>query len=115
GRFRSGAMRLAAEAGVPVVPVALIGTRRLLPVHGRPRRSPVVVRIGAPMLAATADQTRAAVAELLAAPAPAPDSKVRRRVVALADTRIALTLVGLWAFAEAVSWPLVPEFVLGLL
>ncbi|HEX6472828.1 MAG TPA: lysophospholipid acyltransferase family protein [Streptosporangiaceae bacterium] len=48
GRFRSGAARLAGRAGVPLVPVAIVGTRDLLPVHGRLRRTAVRVRFGAP-------------------------------------------------------------------
>jgi 1-acyl-sn-glycerol-3-phosphate acyltransferase len=47
-RFRSGAARLAARAGVPMVPVAIMGTRDLLPVHGRLRRTAVLVRFGVP-------------------------------------------------------------------
>ena len=38
GAFHSGALRLAAAAGVPVVPVGIGGTDRLLPKHGRRRR-----------------------------------------------------------------------------
>jgi fatty-acyl-CoA synthase len=47
--FRLGAFKAAAEAGVPVFPVSLRGTRRLL--RGdtwRPRRGPIHVRVGAP-------------------------------------------------------------------
>jgi 1-acyl-sn-glycerol-3-phosphate acyltransferase len=49
-RFHSGAARLAARAGVPLVPAAIVGTRELLPVHGRLplRRTAVEVRFGAP-------------------------------------------------------------------
>ncbi|WP_331272902.1 lysophospholipid acyltransferase family protein [Motilibacter deserti] len=46
GEFRSGAFRLAAEAGVPVVPVGLTGTGALLPVSGGLRPGPVVVAFG---------------------------------------------------------------------
>ncbi|WP_106586672.1 lysophospholipid acyltransferase family protein [Murinocardiopsis flavida] len=48
GRFHSGAARLAAQAGVPLVPAAITGTRTLLPVGGGLRRSPVAVRFGTP-------------------------------------------------------------------
>ncbi|MFC6886405.1 lysophospholipid acyltransferase family protein [Actinomadura yumaensis] len=44
--FRSGAARLADLAGVPLVPAGLTGTRDLLGVHGRLRRTRVQVRFG---------------------------------------------------------------------
>jgi fatty-acyl-CoA synthase len=48
--FRLGAFKAAAEAGVPVVPVSLRGTRRLLRGDSwRPRRGPVHLRVGAPV------------------------------------------------------------------
>ncbi|MFD6416073.1 lysophospholipid acyltransferase family protein [Streptomyces sp. NPDC060194] len=51
--FKSGAVRMAQEAGVPIVPVALWGTQRIW-TKGRPRdfrRShlPVTIRVGEPM------------------------------------------------------------------
>lgn len=48
GTFRSGAVRLARDCGVPVVPVAVLGTRDVLPKHGRLRPAPMEVRIGTP-------------------------------------------------------------------
>jgi 1-acyl-sn-glycerol-3-phosphate acyltransferase len=49
--FRLGAFVAAAEAGVPVVPVAIRGTRSILrPDHWFPRRGTVSVTIGAPIL-----------------------------------------------------------------
>ena len=116
GEFHSGALRLAAAAGVPVVPVGLAGTRELLPVHGgRPRRAPVEVRIGAPLTAPTATEARAAVAALAAGAPARADSSLRRRVAALAGSRRGLALVAGWSVAEAFSWPLVPELALALL
>jgi 1-acyl-sn-glycerol-3-phosphate acyltransferase len=115
GRFHSGAMRLAATAGVPVVPVGLIGTGRLLPVHGRPRAAQVTVRFGKPIPRADAAAARDAVVALLDAGAAAADSPLRQRVAGFASSRWALVVVAAWAVAEALSWPLVPEFVLGLL
>jgi 1-acyl-sn-glycerol-3-phosphate acyltransferase len=115
GRFRGGAVRMAAAADVPVVPVALLGTATLLPTHGRPRRAPIVVRVGSPLTRPSAEEARAAVAKLLGSPPARVDSRVRRRVAAFAASGPALALVVSWAFAEAVSWPLVPEFALGLL
>ncbi len=44
--FRSGALRLARECGVPVVPIALTGTAEVLPKGGRWSPAPMQVRIG---------------------------------------------------------------------
>lgn len=52
GDFHRGAARLAAAAGVPLVPVAISGTGTLLPperTSRRSRRAAVIVRIGAPV------------------------------------------------------------------
>jgi 1-acyl-sn-glycerol-3-phosphate acyltransferase len=46
GDFRSGALRLARECGVPVVPIALTGTADVLPKGGRWSPAPMQVRIG---------------------------------------------------------------------
>ncbi|MGA8846400.1 MAG: lysophospholipid acyltransferase family protein [Nocardioides sp.] len=49
-RGRTGVAHLALTAGVPVVPVGLVGTERLQPVGSRwPRVVPVSVRFGAPI------------------------------------------------------------------
>ncbi|HXO53951.1 MAG TPA: lysophospholipid acyltransferase family protein [Mycobacterium sp.] len=47
--FRSGALRLARECGVPVVPVALTGTADVLPKGGRYSPAPMQIRIGEPV------------------------------------------------------------------
>ncbi|MGD0700977.1 MAG: lysophospholipid acyltransferase family protein [Trebonia sp.] len=52
GDFHRGAARLAAAAGVPLVPAGLRGTGTLLPPGGsasRPRRVVVIVRFGTPV------------------------------------------------------------------
>jgi 1-acyl-sn-glycerol-3-phosphate acyltransferase/membrane protein YqaA with SNARE-associated domain len=57
GAFRHGAARLAATAGVPLVPAGITGTRALLPPAGtgvRRRRARVTVRIGVPVQTRTA-------------------------------------------------------------
>jgi membrane protein YqaA with SNARE-associated domain len=115
GEFHSGAFRLAAAAGVPVVPVGLNGTRATLPPHGRVRPRPVAVRIGAP-LAATTDPAvaRDAVVALAAEPAPARRSPWHRRAAAVALGTSGLLLAFGWGFAEALVWPLVPELFVGL-
>jgi 1-acyl-sn-glycerol-3-phosphate acyltransferase len=58
--FKSGAARLAMEAGVPLLPVALWGTQRLW-TKGRPRHlsrrhTPVTISVGPPVEAAPGDQ-----------------------------------------------------------
>ena len=48
--FKGGSFAMAIEAGVPVVPVALIGTGDVLPPHGfRPRPGVLRVRVGRPI------------------------------------------------------------------
>jgi 1-acyl-sn-glycerol-3-phosphate acyltransferase len=52
GGFHLGAFRVAADAGMPVVPVGIRGTRSLLSVgHRLPHRSAVSVTFGAQLLA----------------------------------------------------------------
>ena len=48
--FKEGAAYIAIKAGVPIVPIALIGTREVLPMGGKVfRRGSVVVRISDPI------------------------------------------------------------------
>ncbi|MBW1602090.1 1-acyl-sn-glycerol-3-phosphate acyltransferase [Streptomyces sp. JJ66] len=66
--FKTGAARMAQEAGVPLLPVALWGTQRLW-TKGRPRdfgrnHFPVTIRVGAP-LRAEAGESVAALTERL--------------------------------------------------
>lgn len=61
--FKSGAARLATEAGVPLLPMALWGTQRLW-TKGRPRnlgrtRFPVVMRVGEPIRPADGEKAGA--------------------------------------------------------
>jgi 1-acyl-sn-glycerol-3-phosphate acyltransferase len=50
GEFHRGAARLAAQAGVPLVPAGIAGTRTLLPPgSGRPHRAVVTVTFGEPV------------------------------------------------------------------
>jgi 1-acyl-sn-glycerol-3-phosphate acyltransferase len=64
--FRSGALRLARDCGVPVVPVAVVGTAEVLPKHGRFSPAPMQVRIGEPVdpESSSAPQLRARVIAL---------------------------------------------------
>jgi hypothetical protein len=104
GEFHSGAFRAARAAGVAVVPVGLAGTRRLLPVHGRLRLSPVTVRIGCPLepTVSCAD-ARAAVAALAAQPATAPVSRAYQWAAAVALSVAGPWLAFGWGVAEAIS------------
>lgn len=120
GEFHSGASRLAARTGAPLVPVGIAGTRELLPAQGRVRRSRVTVRIGAPINEFNA--AREAVAGLVAAPSRhrqlprmRPDSRLRQALARLARSRLGLAVTAGWAFAEALSWPLLPEYVVCIL
>ncbi|HEY9410963.1 MAG TPA: lysophospholipid acyltransferase family protein [Jiangellaceae bacterium] len=126
GRFHTGAARLASSAGVPIVPVSIAGTGALLPAHGRIRRSPVRVRIGAPVLVtdprADSDRARDRIVAGLREVEAQGANRDRRPLVCrpLVRDRVAravrgwrgVALVGGWAFAEAISWPLLPEVVL---
>ena len=69
--FRSGAVRLARECGVPLVPVAVMGTADVLPKGGRFSPAPMQVRIGEPI-----DANNASAPEL------------REQVMALRDNRL---------------------------
>jgi 1-acyl-sn-glycerol-3-phosphate acyltransferase len=49
-RGHTGVAQLALTTGAPVVPLALIGTDRMMPVGVRvPRRQPITIRFGAPL------------------------------------------------------------------
>lgn len=117
GTFHAGAARLAASAGVPLVPAGIHGTRTLLPVHGRPHHVRVSVRIGTPAASIADAQTSVSI---LASPIgahrrPVDDSLLRHRLARFASTRTGLVFVGVWSIAEALSWPLLPEFALAVL
>lgn len=49
GEFRFGAIRLARDCGVPIVPVAIVGTADVLPKDGSFSPGPMEVRLGAPV------------------------------------------------------------------
>ncbi|MEU5999208.1 lysophospholipid acyltransferase family protein [Streptomyces sp. NPDC047197] len=117
GAFHKGALVLARQADVPVVPVSIDGTARLLPKHGKLRPTLVRVRIGAPLPPdTTPEEAREAVAELhrRTAREPLKDSAARKRIAAVVSSRWGLAAAFLWAFAEALSWPLMPELFLAI-
>lgn len=66
GEFRSGAVRLARDCGVPIVPVAITGTAAVMPKDGCFSRAPMRVHIGAPVdpFMVTASHLRSHVVEL---------------------------------------------------
>lgn len=67
GRFAAGAVRLATDLGVPVVPVALLGTAGVLPKNGSFQAVPVEVRFGEPrgdLVATGREEARARSAQL---------------------------------------------------
>ena len=117
GAFHSGAARLADAAGAPLVPIGIGGTHRLLPVHGRVHRSRITIHIGQPV--SCVDAARQAVVELATTPrqhrSPMRDSLVRQRVALFAGSTAGLVTMALWAFGEAMAWPLLPEFALVIL
>jgi 1-acyl-sn-glycerol-3-phosphate acyltransferase len=64
-------VRLARDCGVPIVPVAVLGTADVLPKVGRYSPTPMQVRIGEPV-----------------DPANASASQLREQVMALRDNRL---------------------------
>jgi 1-acyl-sn-glycerol-3-phosphate acyltransferase len=71
GEFRSGALRLAQDCGVPIVPVAVLGTADVLPKGGHYSPAPMRVHIGDPV-----------------DPASISATELRDRVIALRDNRL---------------------------
>ena len=115
GGFHRGAFRLAGARPFPSYRLACRAHVGLLPAHGDLARSAVTVRFGSPLATVDPDQARAAVAHLSSGLTGHPDSTLRHRVAGLAGSRAGLALVAGWAAAEAFSWPIVPEVLVGLL
>jgi 1-acyl-sn-glycerol-3-phosphate acyltransferase len=122
--FHSGAVRLARDCRVPVVPVTLVGTGELLPMHGRLRPRPVEVRIGTPIAAAELDQLdndsactmlrdRVTAVSELRTVAPVT-SRVWQFIARRAAAPTLLALSFGWGVAEAFSWPVLAEMYLVL-
>ena len=125
GRFASGAVRLATDLGVPIVPVALLGTADVLPKNGSFQSVPVEVRFGAPSAGvvssgreeaqARSAQLRDAVVALRGDAAPAdPRSPLGVSARRLMDSPWGLVGAFGWGFAEALSWPVIAEYSLVL-
>lgn len=118
GRFASGATRLARDLDVEVVPVALLGTRDVLPKNGRFTPTPMEVRIGVPVAPADAepDVLRDLVeSSLQSAPVRERESRTWRAVSRLMASPWALVVAFLWGLTEAMSWPVMAEMSLVLL
>jgi 1-acyl-sn-glycerol-3-phosphate acyltransferase len=119
GDFRSGAVRLARAAQVPIVPITLVGTGRLLPKHGRLSLHAIEVRVGAALLPSeleTVSDDEACSAlrcEIVANAFPDAveplTSRVWRRVAARANSASLLAVSFTWGVAEAISWPVLAE------
>ncbi|HEX3258678.1 MAG TPA: lysophospholipid acyltransferase family protein [Pseudonocardia sp.] len=115
GAFHSGAVRLAADCGVALVPAAVLGTRDVLPKHGRVRSAPMEVRIGAPRASEATDagQLRADVLDLLArGPARRRTSAVWAQVARLVSGPRGLLVAFVWGLAGAPRWPVMAEMTL---
>lgn len=115
GEFRSGALRLAADLDVPLVPVGISGTGRVLPKHGRLRPEGVVLRFGDPLGARECQETpaevvRAAVQALRddSETVPWTDSRLFLWLDRRSDTQL---MAGgfVWGAAEALTWPIMAE------
>lgn len=114
-QFHSGAVRLARDCGVPIVPVAMLGTGDVLAKHGHFRATPMEVRFGAPLdpELADADAVREAVVALLAqAPTAARRSPTWRATQRLIDGKRVIAIGFVWGLAEAISWPIMAEMAL---
>ncbi|RJF40238.1 1-acyl-sn-glycerol-3-phosphate acyltransferase [Actinomyces sp. 2119] len=116
GRFHSGAARLARDFGIPVLPVALVGSREMMPKKGGlPRYSPVEVRVGRPIMpsddvAAVSQEARAQVVEMLRRPRrPAPVSDVYTVLRQAMSGRRGDLVMFTWGLADALFLPVPAE------
>ena len=118
--FHKGAGILAAR-GATVVPVGVAGTEKVLPKAAtRPRSAPVSVVFGGALR--TQGDPEEIVASLRSEVTQLRDDARRRaqrgpgrtyaRVAALAHSKVALAAMFVWAFCEALAWPVIPDFLL---
>ena len=120
GEFRCG-VGLLARRGATVVPVGISGTREILPKGRRtPRRAPVAVAFGRPrrfgpdvspegVACVLRSDVCALVIEAEHTLAP-PKPSLHHRIGMFARSRAALWLVFCWSVAEAMWWPIIPDF-----
>lgn len=120
GTFHTGAVRIAREFEVPILPVAVVGTRELLPKRGHILPGPVEVRIGRalqPEDLCDDDMTPVVeqIKELLdKGPAEPSESRTWRTLRARMDGPAAMVGAAVWGFAEAISWPVISEMYLAI-
>lgn len=124
GTFKTGAFEAAKAANATILPVATVGTEKLLGKGGKYRRRPVEVRWADPI---PADQVQARDASDLAQEAQQrvrslTEEPVRQRpgfgyarASRIAASWLGLAIVFFWAFGEGISWPLIAEMPLLLL
>lgn len=113
--FRSGALHLARDCNVPVVPVALLGTREVLPKSGKYQPGPMEVRIGDPVDPDTIDAPTLrdrVVTARDSAPTRVRTSRIWSAVARIVDPRLSVLIAFLWGFAEALSWPIIAAMAL---
>jgi 1-acyl-sn-glycerol-3-phosphate acyltransferase len=124
GSFKCGVGKLAAR-GYPVVPVGVAGTHAVLsPGASFPRRGSVAVVIGKSVRYRDVDSPPAVAADLehrvctlrgRAVRLRRPASSTYQVANALASSRAGLVLAFCWGLAEAIVFPIVPDFALALL
>ena len=119
--FHTGAFRLAAEIGPQVLPIAIAGSRDVMPVGAtRPKRRPINLRLGRPRHVTSAEidtaasQARAEISELLKSPTLNLPGREWQRIRKGAFSIAGLLICFFWAVGEGISWPLVAEMPLML-
>lgn len=119
--FHTGAFRLAAEIGAQVLPIAIAGSRDVMPVGAtRPKRRSINLRLGRPRhvgadeVEAAANQTRAEISALLEPPTQNLPGREWQRISKGAFSLTGLLICFFWAVGEGISWPLVAEMPLML-
>lgn len=125
GEFRAG-VGVLASWGATIVPIGIAGACDVLPKgHGVPRRAPVALMVGEPIgfergspPQAVADLLRGRVCRLSAGARlvrPGPRRTWHERAGALARSPRGLVLAFCWGLAEALVFPIVPDFAVALL
>jgi 1-acyl-sn-glycerol-3-phosphate acyltransferase len=118
--FHKGAALLV-ERGATIVPVGVAGTGRVLPKgRWRPRSAPVAVVFGSAMeptgdVAEVTAALETDVARLAREAARVAGRRPRGsfdRAASTARSRWALAAMAVWGFAEALAWPIIPDFLL---
>lgn len=126
GGFAPGAVRLADELAVPLIPCAVLGTRDVLPKSGSLRKGPTEIRFSRPFNSEglAADPVAAVMASRLlreevqamrdAAPMAAPVSHTWRAVDHLNASPFGLLGAFTWAVADGLSLPVAGEVELAM-